>query len=137
MKKDGSKIYVAIDDRIERDSRGKAIAVHTTMVDISDYKQLEADLKASEERYKDLVEKARIAISIDDREGNFKYMNKRFAEIFGYTEEEMKRLSIPSVVHPDDVERVMSYHKGRVQGKKVPSRYEFKGIKKDGSTIIH
>ena len=136
VKKDGSKIYVAIDDRIERDSQRKAIAVHTTMVDITDYKQIEADLKASEERYKDLVEKAGIAILIDDREGNFKYVNNRYAEIFGYTVEEMKRLSIPSVVHPDDVNRVMSYHKGRLQGKKMPSRYEFKGIKKDGSTIF-
>jgi len=135
LKKDGSKIYVAINDRIERDKQGEAIGVHTTMIDITDYKQMEADLRASEERYKDLVEKAGIAILIDDKEGNFKYVNKRYAEIFGYTVEEMKRLSIPSVVHPDDVKRVMSYHKERLQGKKVPSRYEFKGIKKDGSTI--
>jgi len=135
LKKDGSKVYVATNDRIERDKQGKIIAVHTTMVDITDYKQMEVDLKASEERYKDLVEKAGTAILIDDKEGNFKYVNKRYAEIFGYTVEEMKRLSISSVVHPDDVKRVMSYHKGRLQGKKVPSKYEFKGIKKDGSTI--
>jgi len=83
VRKDGSKIYVAINDRIERDSQGKAMGVHTTMVDITDYKQMEADLKASEERYKDLVEKAGIAILIDDKEGNFKYVNKRYAEIFG------------------------------------------------------
>jgi len=29
----------------------------------------------------------------------------------------------------------MSYHRGRLHGKKVPARYEFKGIKKDGSII--
>ena len=135
VRKDGSKVYVAISDRIERDNHGKIIGVHTTMVDITDYIQMEADLKASEERYKDLVEKAGMAIAIEDIEGNLKYFNKRYAEIFGYTVEEMKSLSIPSVVHPDDVKRVMSYHNGRLQGKKVPSRYEFKGIKKDGSTI--
>ena len=29
----------------------------------------------------------------------------------------------------------MKIHKGRLEGKKVPNRYEFKAIKKDGSPI--
>jgi len=80
------------------------------MVDITDYKKIEADLRASEERYKDLVEKAGIAILIDNKEGKFKYFNKRYAEIFGYDPEEMKDLSIFSVIHPDDLKRVTDYH---------------------------
>jgi PAS domain S-box-containing protein len=135
VKRDGSKIYVAIDDALERDSDGKVISVRTTMVDITEQKEMEAVLKESEKRYKDLVEKAGIAILVDDKEGNFKYVNERCAEIFGYSVEEMKKQSIRSVVHPDDVERVMAYHEGRLQGKMVPSRYEFKGIRKDGSVI--
>lgn len=135
VRKDGSKIYVTIDDKMERDSSRKIISIHTTMVDITDHMEMEAVLKESEKRYKDLVEKAGIAISVDDKEGNFKYVNERYAEIFGYSVEEIKKQSIRSVVHPDDMERVMAYHKGRLQGKKVPSRYEFKGLRKDGSII--
>ena len=104
-------------------------------IDITEQKTVEEGLRKSEERYRDLVEKAGIAILIDDQEGNFKYANKRYAEMFGYRPEEMRNQSIQSVVHPDDVERVMKYHKGRLEGKNVPSRYEFKGIKKDGSPI--
>ena len=85
--------------------------------------------------FRDLVEKAGIAILIDDKAGNFKYINKKYAEIFGYSPSEMKKLSIREVVHPDDVDMVMRYHEGRINGKRVPSGYEFKGIKKDGSTI--
>jgi PAS domain S-box-containing protein/putative nucleotidyltransferase with HDIG domain len=92
-------------------------------------------LRDSEESYRDLVEKAGIAILTDDQEGNFNYCNARYAELFGYSLAEMKKQSIRSIVHPDDVERVMKYHKGRQEEKKVPSRYEFKGIRKDGSTI--
>ena len=91
--------------------------------------------KKAEELYRDLVERAGIAILIDDRKGTVKYANQRFAEIFGYSQDEIKKLSIRSVVHPDDLEKVMKYHSGRIKGKKVPSRYEFKGIRKDGSAI--
>jgi len=104
-------------------------------IDITEQKTVEEGLRNSEERYRDLVEKAGIAILIDDQEGNFKYANERYAEMFGYRAEEMRNQSIQSVVHPDDIERVMKYHKGRLEGKNVPSRYEFKGIKKDGSPI--
>lgn len=135
VRKDGSKIYVTIDDKMERDSSRKIISIDTTMADITDLKEMEAVLKESEKRYKDLVEKAGIAILVDDKEGNFKYVNERYAEIFGYSVEEMKKQSIRSVVHPDDVERVIAYHRERLQGKKVPSRYDFKGIRKDGSII--
>lgn len=92
-------------------------------------------LKQSEERYKKLVEKAKIAIVIDDEKGNFKYFNKRFAKMFGYTVGEIKKKSIQTLVHPDDTERVMKFHKDRIRGRKVPTRYEFKGVRKDGTTI--
>jgi len=103
--------------------------------DITERKKAEEQLKESEERYKDLVEKADIAILIDDKDGNLKYFNEKLLDLFGYSVEEMRKMPIRSIVHPDDVDRVMKYHQGRLQGKKVPSRYEFKGIRKDGSVI--
>jgi PAS domain S-box-containing protein/putative nucleotidyltransferase with HDIG domain len=136
VKNDGSKIYVLIDDVLERDENGKVIGIWTTMVDVTRDKEIAVALRISEERYRDLVEKAGIAIAIEDKKENLKFANKRYAEIFGYSMEEMKKQSIQSLVHPDDVERVMGYHTGRLQGKKVPSRYEFRGIRKDGA-IIH
>ena len=98
-------------------------------------KRAEAALKHSEERYRELVEKADIAILIDDKEGNIQYFNKKLAKLFGYSMEEIKNKSIEFTVHPDDIDRVMGFHKKRIQGRKVPSRYEFKGIKKDGTPL--
>jgi PAS domain S-box-containing protein len=118
-----------------KDDKGKVEAVTVISKDITGLKKTEDALKESEMLYRELVEKAGIAILIDDREGNFTYFNKKYAELFGYSEEEMKKQSIQTVVHPDDVDRVMRFHENRIQGKKAPPRYEFKGIKKDGSTI--
>jgi len=96
-------------------------------------KRAQEALKESEERYRDLVEKAGIAILIDDEEGNIKYANKKAAELYGCSLKEMKKQSIKSLVHPDDFKMVIKFHKSRVQGKRAPSSYVFRGIKKDGS----
>jgi PAS domain S-box-containing protein len=100
--------------------------------------QLEArqEIEKSEARYRDLVERAGIAILIDNRDGSFKYSNKRFADLFGYTVKEMERKSIQTLVHPEDLDWIMNYHESRFKGEKTPQHYEFRGIKKDG-TIIH
>ena len=45
VKKDGSKIYVSIDDRLEYDSVGKLLGVRTTMVDVSERKKAEKALR--------------------------------------------------------------------------------------------
>jgi len=97
--------------------------------------QVNRALKESEEKYKDLVEKSGIAILIDDEEGGFKYFNKKFAEMFGFSMKEMKNRQISSIVHPDDGEWVMKLHTDRILGKRRRSKYEFRGIRKDGSTI--
>ncbi|MCX6575420.1 MAG: PAS domain S-box protein, partial [Candidatus Aminicenantes bacterium] len=135
VKKDGSKIYVAVSDVLERNQAGDVIEIRTTMVDITKDKEAESALRKSEESYKDLVENAGVAILIDDKEGNFKYANEQAARIFGYSVEEMKEQSIRSFVHPDDLEKVTTYHQGCLQNENIPSRHEFKGIKKDGSSI--
>ncbi len=114
---------------------GKYAGMQATGRDITERKKAEETLRESEERYRDLVEKADIAIVIDDEEGNFTYFNKKFTELFGYSEEEMKKQSIHTLVHPDDARWVLEFHKARFQGGKIPSRYEFKGVRKDGSTI--
>jgi diguanylate cyclase (GGDEF)-like protein/PAS domain S-box-containing protein len=103
--------------------------------DVTERKQMENALRESEKRYRDLVEKAGIAILIDDAEGKFKYFNTRFAQLFGYTYEEMKTRSIANLVHPDDVQRVMSYHNARLARKNAPTQYEFRAVRQDGSMI--
>ncbi|MBN2244203.1 MAG: PAS domain S-box protein, partial [Candidatus Aminicenantes bacterium] len=95
------------------------------------------DLLESEEKYKDLIEKANLAILIADEEGRLIYVNNTFYEMFGYKAEDRKRKNMINidVVHPDDRARVKKINQDRIKGKDVPSRYEFKGIKKDGTKI--
>jgi len=103
--------------------------------DITERKLAEVKLQESEIKYKDLVEKSKIAILIDDKDGKFTYFNDQFPQLYNYTANEIKKKSKRELVHPDDIERVISYHNKRMSGEKVTSNYEFRAIKKDGSIL--
>jgi two-component system sensor histidine kinase UhpB len=49
----------------------------------------EKALRESEERYRILSEESPLGISLIDKEGNYKYINPKFSEIFGYTYEDI------------------------------------------------
>ncbi len=87
------------------------------------------------EQYRNLVERAGVAIEIDDAHGTLRYCNPRFAEMFGYPIDEIRRVSLQSLVDPRDRDRVTAIHRGRFSGEAMPNRYELRGIRKDGKTI--
>ena len=134
--KDGKKLWTSLTLTPIFDRNGELKKIVVIGTNITERKQVEEALKESEERYRELVEKAGIGILIDDEEGNIVYANKKAAELHGYSLEEMKEQSFKSLVHPDEIERVTKYHKDRIQGRKVPSSYEFRAIRKDGG-IFH
>jgi PAS domain S-box-containing protein len=103
--------------------------------DVREQLQAKAEMEKTEARYRSLVEKAGIAILVSDRDGSFRYFNKRFADLFGYSVKEMEGMSIQIIVHPEDVGWVMGYHESRFKGEKAPHRYEFRGVRKDGSVL--
>ena len=99
-------------------------------------KQMKEVLRLSEKPYRGLVEEGGMAVLIDDIDGGFRYTNQAFADIFGYSMEEIRQQSIRLLVHPDDVVKVMGYHSARMEGREAPTRYEFRGVRKDGAVII-
>jgi len=55
VKKDGSPIYVEIDYILERNSKGKINGIRTTMVDITERRQAEEEIKNSREELRNLA----------------------------------------------------------------------------------
>lgn len=130
----GNTKYVEVNFRLVRkpDSTEEILGIAR---DISDKRQAIRRIKEAKEQYRDLVEKAGIAILIDTSEGGFEYFNEKFSDIFGYSKEEIIEMSISDLVHPEDFGFVNNYHQLRMRGEKSPNRYEFRGVRKNGDTI--
>jgi PAS domain S-box-containing protein len=106
--------------------------------DITEQKQAEQKLKESEEKFRNISDQSLIGIGIV-QENRVKYVNKKFADIFGYTVEEMLNWSPEEfmiTVHPDDREFVFDQVKKKQAGSEdYLENYQFRGITKSGEII--
>jgi PAS domain S-box-containing protein len=103
--------------------------------DITERRETETLLRESEERYRVAIEKSNDGVAVI-KDGLHFYVNEKFLEMFGY--ENIGQIAgqpVNVIVHPDDRKIVAGYNKGRRKGSVSPSRYEFKGIRKDGTAL--
>jgi PAS domain S-box-containing protein len=105
------------------------------VIDIAEFKRTEAALMESEERYRTAIESSNDGVTIV--QGDIRvYANQKFLEIFGYDRlDEVIGQPIFPVIHPDERDRITETDRRRESGEPAPSRYEFKGVKKDGTVI--
>jgi len=78
-----------------------------SLIDITERKHAEAKLKKSERRYKDLFENANDIIYVHDFSGTFISANRTALDSYGYTEEELKNVSIRDIVDPAYLDRAL------------------------------
>ncbi len=134
-RKDGAPQWISINVRLVRDDQGKPAYYEGTMIDITHRKMAEEALSESEERYRIAIEHSNDAVAIIQGD-RIQYVNRRFTEIFGFAHpEELVGQSVLVIVHPEDQEKVRSINQRRQRGESVPSRYEFKGITRNGRVI--
>lgn len=103
--------------------------------DISDRKETEEALAASEKEFRAMFELDGSGKSQADAEtGRFVRVNRRFCEITGYTEAELLQLSSPDITHPDDVAKDRSIHERMRRGELRRWQLEKRLLRKDGDT---
>jgi len=91
-------------------------------------------LEESEKRYRQAIESSNDGVAIV-QDGRHLYVNEKFLDMFGYGAGEVAGIGATAIVHPEDRDRVEEFvRKGRA-GEPTPSRYEFKGVRKDGSSL--
>ncbi len=134
-RKDGSKIDVSLNTNAVKDETGEIQYSMSSWRDITEAKLAEEALRASEDKFRSFAEQSIVGIYLIS-EGAFKYVNPKFAEIFGYsTDECLDNMHFPQLVHPEDLATVEKQVGRRLSGETKTVRYSFRGIKKNGETI--
>lgn len=112
------------------------ITMGTVMQDISEKKRAELALRESEAKFRNFAEQSFVGFYII-QDGRFKYVNPKFAEIFGYTVDECTdNLRTDQLVYADDLVRVQEQLRRRLSGEIGTVKYTFRAVKKTGE-IIH
>ncbi|MGE5336483.1 MAG: PAS domain S-box protein [Gemmatimonadota bacterium] len=132
--RNGTPIWITTRSEAVRNAEGKIVALRGTVQDITERKHAEEALRASEQRFRGLVEQTADGIFVADREGNYTDVNRAGAQMLGYTSEEICRLSIADVIAPEEVARIPDEVAQFADGAVVRSEWRFR--RKDGSFFL-
>ncbi|NPE31349.1 PAS domain S-box protein [Methanococcoides sp. SA1] len=98
-------------------------------------KQADVELKKSEEKYSNLVEKGNDGIIII-QDYVLKYANKKMSDISGYSIEEIIGKPLINFVSPKYRDLVKDRYEKRICGDQIPNYYEIEIISKDGENVL-
>jgi PAS domain S-box-containing protein len=72
------------------------------VVDITERKRAEESLRASQARWRSIFEHSVVGIGATDRQRRYLSANPALQNMLGYSEEELRNLTLAEVTHPDD-----------------------------------
>lgn len=101
IRKDGQVRWVSNSLVSGYDGQGNLISYDGLIRDITNRKIAEETLRESEERYRQLVETMNEGLAMADQGYVFTFVNERFAEMLGYSREEMIGYHLLEFVHED------------------------------------
>ena len=114
---------------------GKALRIDGTTTNISKFKALEADLRASAAQNKTILDQAAIGINQASPDGQFLRVNQAFCRMLGYSEAELLNLRFQDVTYAEDlpatVAMLQALYRRDITSATVDKRY----IRKDGTVF--
>ena len=134
LRKDGSETPIEIGRSPIETAEGALVL--STIVDISQRRQAEEALRASEldfraSFYSSAVGQAQVAPIT----GRYLRVNPKFCEISGYTEAELLQMTFHDLTHPEDRENDSVAHVRMVNGETSEVNREKRYLRKDGRAV--
>ena len=103
--RNGSIVLMRIGVALMRDSQGCPLYSVIHAENITEHRRSEEALRQSEERFRTVFEQAPGGICITGFDRRYIKVNSAFANMMGYSEEELIGMSWKTLTHPDDRER--------------------------------
>ena len=120
---------------IERAEDGTPLRVVETHRDITERKRTEEALRASEEKYREMMERLPGLVFELDTTGEFVFINKAGREALGYMAEDvLEGMNIVQTIAPEDKERVRANLRHRLSGE-AQAGLVYNVLRKDNTTF--
>lgn len=133
VRKDGSSLWTEHHGKLLRSEDGEAVGVLRVVRDIHARKSVEEELKASEQRFRALIENSQDMILVADDQGCIKYASPSVKRISGYRPENLAGRSIYSSIDPQDLAAAKKDFKKLTRNPGMTRAFEFRNRRKDGS----
>jgi PAS domain S-box-containing protein len=134
MKKDGTIIDLLLSST-PIDPSDLSRGVTFTALDITESKQAERALRDSEERFRLAFENANTGVCLVDLDGNLTRVNNKMCEIFGYTKQELERMTVNDIAHPEDIDKSPAFILKTLRGEIERGTFEKRYFHKKGHVV--
>jgi PAS domain S-box-containing protein len=135
VSKNGDFLYVNVYVTTVIDELGNFEYELGVFENITERKQAERQLYDLEIRFESIYQLSPIAIVLCDMDWNIRTANTKACKLFGYTEQELKKMNVSDISHPAYMQINEQLVKQKLLNKEDNFFIEKKYIKKDGSVI--
>lgn len=134
-RKDGQPIKAQVSANLVQSTEGRASCQLISFFDVTQYGEIEQQLRESEERFREMADCLPQTIFEANPLGRITFTNRFSLEQFGYSQEEFEAgINIVQVVAPQDVAKALGLAQRVLQGEKEVSG-EIEALRIDGSTF--
>ncbi|WP_254063262.1 GGDEF and EAL domain-containing protein [Rhodanobacter sp. L36] len=117
------------------DEAGQVCGVFTALVDITGRRTLELQLHESEQRFFGAFQHAAIGMALTHPDGHFIRVNAAVCQMLGYREDELLKLNIADITHPDDLAGDLALLAQLSTGERDSYQLEKRNFHKDGHAV--
>ncbi|MEF3697978.1 PAS domain S-box protein [Desulfolutivibrio sp.] len=125
--------YYIVDQTI-RWSDGRDVRFEMAM-DVTELKIAEQALRESEKYFRSAFENANDGVCLVSPDGFMRQVNTRMSEIFGYSREELERMSVNDIAYSEDKSISPSFIKKSISGNATNFVFEKRYIHKNGQLL--
>jgi PAS domain S-box-containing protein len=132
IKKGGTKAVMELSTSLMRNATGEAIGFRGIARDITERERIKRELKASEEKYRTIIETIDDGYFEVDLKGNMVFLNEGMAKLCGYPPEEMMGMNNRKYQSAETAKEVYQIFNEVYRTGKSAKRFDWELIRKNG-----
>ena len=134
-RKDNTPVYVVGNISAEFNEQEDLIQIQGFVIDESERVRVEQTLRTSVEQFRKVFEEGPVGMMMVTLQGEIIKVNNAFCAMVGYSEVELRRLTIDGVTHPEDIRKDVERMQLLLSGEIATFRTEKRFMTKRGDTI--